>query len=57
MAPAAGAKGASWWLRCFGRRDRDAIRVELTRGDTRIVVEWPVQASDACAAWLRTLLV
>lgn len=28
------------------------IRIEIRRGDTGITVEWPVQASGDCAAWL-----
>ncbi len=28
------------------------IRIELRRGGTAIKVEWPVQASGDCAAWL-----
>ena len=31
------------------------IRVEVQRGDTRIVVSWPVQAAPECSAWLRSL--
>ena len=29
------------------------IRIEVCRGNTAIKVEWPVQASGDCAAWLR----
>ena len=32
------------------------IRIELRRGNTAIKVEWPVQASGDCAAWLRDWL-
>ena len=32
------------------------IRIEVRRGNTAIKVEWPVQASDDCAAWLRDWL-
>ena len=32
------------------------IRIEIRRGNTAIKVEWPVQASDDCAAWLRDWL-
>ncbi len=28
------------------------IRIEVRRGNTEIKVEWPVQASGDCAAWL-----
>ncbi len=33
-----------------------AIRIELHRGVTAINVSWPVEAADACAAWMRELL-
>lgn len=32
------------------------IRIEIRRGNTAITVEWPVQASGDCAAWLRDWL-
>ena len=32
------------------------IRIEIRRGNTTIKVEWPVQASGDCAAWLRDRL-
>ena len=32
------------------------IRIEVCRGNTAIKVEWPVQASSDCAAWLRDWL-
>lgn len=32
------------------------IRIEVRRGNTAIKVEWPVQASVDCAAWLRDWL-
>ena len=32
------------------------IRIEIRRGNTAIKVEWPVQASGDCAAWLRDWL-
>ncbi len=34
----------------------DPIRIELTRGDTTIRVQWPLSAATQCAAWLRELL-
>jgi transposase len=34
----------------------DRIRIELTRGDTAIRVQWPLSAAAQCAAWLRELL-
>lgn len=32
------------------------IRIEIRRGNAAIKVEWPVQASGDCAAWLRDWL-
>ena len=32
------------------------IRIKVRRGNTAIKVEWPVQASGDCAAWLRDWL-
>lgn len=32
------------------------IRIEVRRGNTAIKLEWPVQASGDCAAWLRDWL-
>ena len=32
------------------------IRIEVCRGNTAIKVDWPVQASGDCAAWLRDWL-
>jgi len=32
------------------------IRIEIRRGNTAIKVDWPVQASSDCAAWLRDWL-
>jgi len=32
------------------------IRIEARRGNTAIKIEWPVQASGDCAAWLRDWL-
>ena len=32
------------------------IRIEIRRGDAAIKIEWPVQASGDCAAWLRDWL-
>jgi len=28
------------------------IQIEMQRGDTVLTVSWPVEAADACAAWL-----
>lgn len=52
-APATPARG--FWARLRGGSGQD-IRVEVRRGDTTITVHWPVQASQECAAWLRTLV-
>jgi transposase len=32
------------------------IRIEIRRGNTAIKVDWPVQASGDCAAWLQVWL-
>lgn len=32
------------------------IRIELRHGATSVVVAWPTEAANACAAWLRELL-
>ena len=32
------------------------IRVQVQRGDSAIVVSWPLQGADTCAAWLREWL-
>ena len=32
------------------------IRVEAQRGNARVKLEWPLQAADACGAWLRERL-
>jgi transposase len=32
------------------------IRIELKRGVTTVVVNWPASAAEGCAAWLRELL-
>ena len=32
------------------------IRIELQRANTTIVVKWPLEGSNACAAWLREWL-
>jgi hypothetical protein len=33
-----------------------AIRVRIHKGSSRITIEWPTSAADACAAWLRELI-
>jgi transposase len=32
------------------------IRIDVRHGTTSIVIAWPAEASDSCAAWLRELL-
>ena len=32
------------------------IRLEVQRGNARVKLEWPIQAADACGAWLREWL-
>ncbi|WP_419341306.1 transposase [Achromobacter sp. PD1] len=32
------------------------IRLEAQRGNARVKLEWPLQAADACGAWLREWL-
>lgn len=32
------------------------VRIELRRGGTTILVTWPADAAEACAAWMRELL-
>jgi len=38
------------------RSETGPIVIEVRRGTTAIHVEWPLQAADACAAWLRDWL-
>jgi transposase len=33
-----------------------AIRIELRHGAISVAMAWPVEAADACAAWMRELL-
>ncbi|MGE0348409.1 CoxG family protein [Hydrogenophaga sp.] len=57
-APARAAQSPGFWARLFGQAPAvgQDIRVELRRGETTLTVHWPVQASQDCAAWLRTLV-
>ena len=55
LPPAANAQRPGFWARLVGGSRQD-IRVEVRRGDTTVVVHWPVQASQECATWLRTLV-
>ncbi|MGO4393734.1 CoxG family protein [Variovorax sp. M-6] len=56
-APAAQAPAGGWWSRLVNGRTTDGrhIHVELHRGDTALKVDWPVEASADCAAWLREI--
>jgi transposase-like protein len=36
--------------------DEPVIRLEAQRGNARVKLEWPLQAADACGAWLREWL-
>lgn len=59
VAPARVTQGSGFWARLLGGHSAATgqdIRVEVRRGDTTITVHWPVQASQECAAWLRTLV-
>lgn len=58
-APARVTQRTGFWGRLLGcppAATGQDIRVEVRRGDTTITVHWPVQASQDCAAWLRTLV-
>lgn len=55
VAPSSSAHRSGFWARLLGGAGQD-IRVEVRRGDTTVTVHWPVQASQDCAAWLRTLM-
>ncbi|KIN91721.1 transposase family protein [Thauera sp. SWB20] len=36
--------------------EASVIRVAAQRGNARVKLEWPLQAADACGAWLREWL-
>lgn len=38
------------------RADDPPIRIEVRKGPTQIVVEWPMANAAACARWLRDVL-
>lgn len=38
------------------RVPRQAIDIEVVRGDTTVTVQWPLDAATACASWLRDWL-
>lgn len=40
----------------LGSAPSPAIRLEVQRGAGRVKLEWPVEAADACGAWLREWL-
>jgi carbon monoxide dehydrogenase subunit G len=44
-----------WWSRLVNGSTVSGqhIHIELRRGDTALTVDWPVEASGDCAAWLR----
>jgi hypothetical protein len=51
------AEAASWWSRLTGRRPADAvIRIEVSRGDQTVRVEWPLAGARECQDWLRELM-
>jgi carbon monoxide dehydrogenase subunit G len=54
-APLAGTPARSWWQRLVQAATPDGrtIHIELRRGDTQLTVDWPVEGSAECAAWLR----
>lgn len=57
VPPPQAVAGRGWWSRLVNGSAADGrhIRVELQRGDTLLKVEWPLEASADCAAWLRDL--
>jgi len=44
-----------WWSRLVNGSTPSGqhIHIELRRGDTALTVDWPLEASGDCAAWLR----
>jgi carbon monoxide dehydrogenase subunit G len=65
-APApASVSGPGWWSRILGgasARDADPtpvgrfVRIEVRKIDRTVTVEWPVEDSQRCQAWLRELM-
>lgn len=47
-----------WWRRLLASAspEPELIRVEIRRGDTTVLVHWPVHSADACARWLKEQL-
>jgi hypothetical protein len=45
----------NWWSRLWGAKPYNSgrnIHIELRKADTSVVVDWPVEGSKDCAAWL-----
>lgn len=50
---------SNWWQRLWGGKPYGAgrnIHIELRKADTTVVVDWPVEGSRDCAAWLSDAL-
>ncbi len=43
-------------VRVASAAEAPVIRLEAQRGNARVKLEWPIQAADACGAWLREWL-
>ena len=58
-ATKANVDDSNWWSRLWGtkpyRSDRN-IHIELRKADTTVIVDWPVEGSKDCAAWLSDAL-
>lgn len=39
-----------------GAEPRPVIRLDVQCGEARLKLEWPIEAADACGAWLRQWL-
>jgi carbon monoxide dehydrogenase subunit G len=50
------ASQLSWWQRIFAPVSHDVIRIDITRGDTRVSIQWPANSAKECAAWLQEYL-
>ncbi|RZL87490.1 MAG: 4-hydroxybenzoyl-CoA reductase [Variovorax sp.] len=58
LAPVpAAAPARGWWSRLVNGHTPDGrhIHIQLRRGDTALTVDWPVEGSADCAAWLREI--
>lgn len=51
------ASSTSWWRRLFRAESSEVIRVEISRGTDRIVIQWPARAGQDCATWLNSYLL